>query len=169
VANCDCWKVTEQHLVMTSNIKDETFGFPIKAITQAYCKRSHPCGVDQAPVCKVIQAMVPNDKWVSTFSYRGWCQNWKPVKCSGLWADCMTSACMESHKPKDKNRPLSCQCTTHNSRYVGSNGRCSMAPATVMSTIRIETWDFDNNTFTFEVPADEYVKEACAPITSDSQ
>ena len=169
-ATCDCWKVTEQHMVMTSNIKNETFGnVQMKELTQAVCTNNHPCGLDEAPVCSAIKAMVPNDHWVSTFSYRGWCKNWDPVKCEGLWADCMTSACTESQKPKDPNRPLSCHCTLHASRFVGTNGRCSAQPSTVMSTIRIETWDFDNNTFAFSVAGDDYVKEACSPIKSDPQ
>jgi hypothetical protein len=173
-AGCDCWKVTEQHIVVTSHIKDETFGgAPIKELTQSKCTKLHPCGLDQAPVCQAIKNLLPNGQWVSTFSYRGWCEHWDPVKCegpdAGPWADCMTSLCTKIQDPKDPNRPLSCQCQVNTGNFVGTEGSCQTQQGTVMSTIPLASWDFRNGTFSFSVPGDEYVKESCLPVSSDRE
>jgi hypothetical protein len=173
-ADCACWQVQEQHIIVTTNIKDETFGgAPIKEETQRRCTTVHPCAVDEAPVCQAIKDLLEDKQWVSTYSYRGWCENWDPVKCegknAGLWADCMTSPCTVMEDPSDPNRPLSCQCTVNDGGFVGTNGTCDDGDQdTVMSTIPRLTWDFDNNEFSFSMPGyHAYVKGACAPVESD--
>lgn len=175
-ADCACWKVNEQHMIMTSNIKNETFGgAPIKEDTRRRCTTDTPCGLDEAPVCGAIQDLLETDAWVSTYSYRGWCDHWDPVKCelynAGPWADCMTSPCVVSADPTDPNRPLSCQCTLNNGPYVGTNGTCSRKNSNiVMSTIERFIWNFNDNEFAIAVPGySEYVKSACAPIQSDEE
>jgi hypothetical protein len=175
-ADCACWKVNERHVVFTIGIKDATFGGdPIMKETRETCTTVHPCGLDEAPVCQEIKNLLPG-KWVSTFSYRGWCKNWKALACEdkneGLWADCMTSSCSESQDPQDRHRPLNCQCTVHKGAFVGTNGTCNSPAGTVMSTIDISFWDFDNGMFSSfaEMPANEYVnKEACGRLSSDTQ
>jgi len=175
-ADCACWKVNERHVVVTIGIKDDTFGGKqIMERTRSKCTTLHPCGLDEAPVCHAIKKLLPSRQWVSTFSYRGWCRNWDPVKCegekAGPWADCMTSACTESQDPQDRRRPLNCQCTVHNGPFVGTRGTCDGRPGTVMSTIQISFWDFDNDMFASfaEMPGNEYVnKEACGRLTSDT-
>jgi len=172
-ADCDCWRVDENHMVVTGAIKDPA----VRAATQRRCTNKNPCGVDEAPVCKAIQSRemivdgVQTD-WVSTYSYRGWCKNWKPVACDrtngkdGPWADCMTSPCTENHSGTD--RPLTCQCTVHDGGFIGTNGGCATAQDEVMSTIPRETWSFENNQFTLDMNGYEFVKGACADIGSDS-
>ena len=168
---CECWRVSERHIVVTEAIKDETFGpdSQVKERTQKTCTQQQPCGLDEAPVCQAIKS-VPANEWVSTYSYRGWCAKWKPVACFGLWADCMTSACNVTKSPRDPNRPLSCYCALKHSGYVGTVGSCNVAATTVESTFRIELWDFENKEYRFDMPGNEYVnREACQPLTSDSQ
>ncbi len=173
-ADCACWQVNEQHVVATSNIKNAAFGgAPIKEETQRRCTTAHPCALDEAPVCQAIKELLEDDQWISTYSYRGWCENWDPVKCeknnAGPWADCMTSPCNVMADPDDPNRPLSCLCTVNVGPFVGTNGSCDDGDNdTVMSTIERLTWDFENNQFSFPWPGYEYVKGACAPVGSDS-
>jgi hypothetical protein len=166
-ANCDCWKVDENHFVMTSNIKNEV----LKARTRTACTSDRPCAVDEAPICRVIQDgdyVIGHEKyeWVSTYSYRGWCENWDPARCDAApWVDCMTSPCTESNANPD--RPLNCQCTINTTRFVGTKGTCTTAPGEVMSTIPWYAWSFRENQFTFAMPTYEYVKSACARLRSD--
>ena len=173
-ANCSCWRVTERHVVVVAFIKDDTFGWHVKEATQQQCTISHPCALDQAPVCKAIKSLLLSDKWVSDFSYRGWCENWKPVACNGVWSDCMTSPCSDDHDPNDP-RPLKCQCTlrgadVNDAPYVGSDGTCNNPPGTVISTIPQNSWDFQRNMFSFPFPGNEYATtEACKQLKSDPQ
>jgi len=60
----------------------------VKSLTLAECTNERPCDVDQAPVCKAIrhgsfQVNGVEYKWISTYSYRGWCSliAVKPVPC----------------------------------------------------------------------------------------
>lgn len=173
-ADCACWKVKEPYVVVTSNIKNDTFGgATIKENTQSTCTILHPCDVDEAPVCEAIRKL-KDGQWVSTYSYRGWCENWDPVACEGKntgpWADCMTSPCTEIQGGKaHHDRPLSCQCTVNNGPFVGTDGRCKTKKGTVMSTIPKDSWDFKKGTFAFPMPGYEYVKGACAPLKSDRE
>lgn len=78
----------------------------VKQETLETCTASHPCAPGDAPVCKAIKDgtfTVDGEKyqWVSTYSYRGWCENWKPVACDPApWADCMTYPCTENPNPE---------------------------------------------------------------------
>lgn len=170
-ADCACWKINENHMVVTAFIKNDTFGYDVKGLTQSTCTTETPCAVDEAPVCQAIKDLLAEEQWVSTYSYRGWCQNWDPVACVrrniGPWADCMTSPCQEKPDPKDPDRPLSCQCTVNYGPFIGTNGQCKTKKGTVMSTIPRASWDFNNGTFIFPMPGYEYVKGACEPIGSD--
>ena len=79
-ALCPCWNVNETHLVLTEKIQDEL----VRKETQRRCTQGSPCGLDDAPVCRVIrEGRYRVDKvtypGVSTFSYRGWCQTFRPV------------------------------------------------------------------------------------------
>jgi hypothetical protein len=170
---CDCWRVNENYVVATSNIKNDQ----IRATTQRRCTNKNPCGVDEAPVCTAIQSgqftvagvAYP---WISTYSYRGWCENWDPVKCTdgnqgaGAWADCMTSPCWENSSGTD--RPLTCACTINHGEFVGTNGSCVAGggAGNMMSTIPLHSWNFPLQTFTFDMPGYEYVKGACSAIHS---
>lgn len=100
---------------------------------------------------QAIKELLEYDLWISTYSYRGWCQNWDPVECqgedAGPWADCMTSPC---EVVDDSDRPLSCRCTVNVDPFVGTNGSCDDEnPETVMFTIERFTLDFKNNGFPF--------------------
>jgi hypothetical protein len=166
-ADCACWKVDEPYIVETNKIQDPQ----VKALTQRACTASHPCDMDQAPVCKAIrsgQYKVEGVKypWVSTFSYRGWCENWNPVPCAAApWADCMAAPCTMMKNPEDPDRPLSCQCRVQNSAFIGTQG--SGDPGKVMSTIPKAAWNFKKNMYTVPFPGYEYVKGACAPLQSE--
>ncbi len=178
-ASCDCMRVKEQHIVLATTIQD----IAVKRLTQARCTRQHPCDVDEAPVCKAIkygQYKVDNVKyrWVSTYSYRGWCtllqQELKACYpgTSGYtgdssWAVCDAAPCTESQHPSDPNRPLSCQCMIETTAFVGLNGSCTGNNGGIMSSMPVGTWDFQNNTYTFPMPGYEYVQGACAPLKSD--
>ena len=72
MADCDCFRVNETHIVETDAIQDPA----VKRQTLDKCTNKHPCDIDQAPVCKAIkygQYKVNKVKydWVSTYSYRG--------------------------------------------------------------------------------------------------
>ncbi len=170
-ANCNCWKVKEQYIVVTADISDTA----VREATLTVCTTARPCDVDESPVCKAIQdgsytVGGVTYEWVSTFSYRGWCKNWDPVACDeGPWADCMTSPCTENPNPKDPDRPLICQCTIKTKPFIGSKGRCRTRKGTVMSTINQDLWDFHTGMFTLPMPGDAYVVGACAPLASDGE
>lgn len=172
-ANCACWKVFEPYIVETSKIQDKA----VKNKTQAICTASHPCDIDEAPVCKAIrfgQFKVDDVKyrWVSTFSYRGWCENWKPVPCGyeegswATWADCMSAPCTFIDNPSDPERPLSCQCRVMEGAFIGTQGSCD--EGNVMSTEPLGNWDFHKNTFRLPYPGYQFVKGACAELESDN-
>lgn len=167
-ANCACWPVKEHHIVETSKIQD----LKVKWETQRRCTIAHPCGVDEAPVCRAIrrgQFTVDHVtyEWVSTYSYLGWCTTFRPSSeaCTGQWADCMSAPCTEIDNPDDPTRSLNCQCRVEDTDYVGINGTCSPNgdDGVVMSTIASSLWDFENNTYVVPPPGYEYVGPACAP------
>lgn len=179
-ASCDCLRVNETHMVETNEIQDTA----VKRLTLAKCTNEHPCAVDQAPVCKVIQDgqyNVDNVKydWVSTYSYRGWCSllKTKPTPCDQqapgytgdlYWAICDAAPCTENPHPSNPEKPLSCQCRVKKTPFVGPDGRCTGDNGGIMSTFALAGWDFQNNTYTFPMPGYEYVQGACAPLKSDS-
>ena len=51
--------------------------------------------------------------------------------------------------------------------FVGINDSCTGNNGGIMSSLPIEAWDFQNNTYTFPMPGYEYVQGACAPLKSD--
>ena len=171
MADCDCLRVNETHIVETSAIRDTA----IQRLTLAKCTQEHPCDVDQAPVCKAIkygQYEVDNVKydWVSTYSYRGWCSLLKvpPVRCdTGYWALCDAAPCTEIQNPSNPDKPLSCQCQVEYSPFVGLNGSCTGENGGIMSSSPAGAWDFINNTYVIPIPGQEYVQGACAPLKSD--
>ncbi len=176
-ASCDCFRVNETNIVETFAIQDTS----IKHLTEAKCTTQHPCAVDQAPVCEAIkdgQYKVDNVKyeWVSTYSYRGWCDLLKlnPKPCDQrmpgytgdlYWAVCDAVPCTENSSNPD--RPLTCQCPVQDSAFVGANGSCTGDNGGIMSSMPIEIWDFRNNTYRIPMPGYEYVQGACAPSKSD--
>jgi hypothetical protein len=169
-ADCPCWQVNEQYVVVTADISNPD----IKEETQSGCTSAHPCAVDESPVCQAIKSgnyTVDGHRyeWVSTYSYRGWCENWKPVRCDAApWADCMTSPCVENHDRRtDHDRPLVCRCNVKTESFVGTDGRCKSRRGEVMSTINQKFWNFHDKKFTLDMPGYEYVQGACAPIHSD--
>lgn len=176
-ADCDCWKVNENHIVETSEIQDPA----IKHLTEARCTNKRPCDVDEAPVCKAIQegryevggVRYP---WVSTFSYRGWCDFYKPKACDTTaegyagdlyWAICDAAPCTETADPVDPDRPLSCQCRVLDGPFVGSKDSCTGDNGGIISAMPLWVWDFEKNTWQIPVPGYEYIEGACAPIHSD--
>lgn len=180
IANCDCLRVNETHIVETSEIQDPV----AKRRTLAKCTNEHPCSVDDAPVCKAIkygQYRVGHVKydWVSTYSYRGWCslleQGLKACypKAPGYigdsaWAVCDVAPCTEIENPSDPEKPLTCQCRVkENTAFIGVHDSCTGDKGGIMSSMPRSAWDFENNTYTFPMPGYEYVQGACAPLTSD--
>jgi hypothetical protein len=180
IANCDCLRVNETHIVATSEIQDPV----AKRLTLAKCTNKRPCDVDQAPVCKAIKYgkyKVDGVKydWVSTYSYRGWCGLLEQglIACKpgtegyigdSAWAICDVAPCTEIENPSDPEKPLSCQCRVEeNTAFVGIHDSCTGDNGGIMSSMTIEAWDFENNTYTFPMPGYEYVQGACAPLTSD--
>lgn len=177
-ADCDCMRVNETHVVETNEIQDRA----VKRQTLATCTKEHPCGVDQAPICKAIrngQYRVGGVKydWVSTYSYRGWCSllQQQPIACdqrakgyagNSKWAICDVAPCTEKRNPSDPNRPLSCQCRVENTPFVGL-GSCTGKNGGIISSMPIGGWDFKRKTYTFHMPGYEYVQGACEPVTSD--
>ena len=178
-AACDCLRVNETHIVLTTEIQDAA----VKNLTQAKCTIEHPCGVDQAPVCNAIksgQYTVDNVKydWVSTYSYRGWCSllGTKLKACDvnapgytgdSSWAICDVAPCTENQHPSNPDKPLSCQCRVEKTPFVGTNGSCTGDNGGIMSSMELKAWDFQNNTYRIPVPGYEYVQGACAPLKSD--
>lgn len=178
-AECDCLRVNEPHIVLTSEIQDAA----VKRLTQIKCTNEHPCDIDQAPVCKAIkygQYKVDHVKydWVSTFSYRGWCSllEMKPQPCDqteegyngdNYWAVCDGAPCIENPDPFDPERPLTCECRIEEGPFVGINGSCTGDNGGIMSSSPMETWDFQANSYRIPIPGLKYVEGACAPLTSD--
>ena len=179
-ANCGCLRVNETHVVETDAIQDSA----VQHLTLAKCTTEHPCGVDEAPVCEAIRSGhytvdgVPY-RWVSTFSYRGWCSllqvNMKACdpasdgyKGDTEWALCDAAPCTENQNPSDPDKPLSCRCqTVANIPFLGTNGSCTGDNGGIMSSSPAWTWDFQNNAYRIPVPGMQYVQGACAPFKSD--
>lgn len=175
--DCDCWRVNETHIVETSEIQD----LAIKRLTETRCTNRHPCEIDEAPVCEAIRDgryAVENVEydWVSTFSYRGWCELYKPKACEpdepdyvgdSIWAICDAAPCTETSNPADPDRPLSCQCRIREGAFVGTKDSCTGENGGIISAMPLSVWDFDNQTFTTPVPGYEYVQGACGALTSD--
>ena len=172
-ADCACYKVDEIHLVETEKILDKK----ARLLTRTRCTTAHPCKVGRAPICRVIRegryrvgtTTYPS---VSTFSYRGWCETFNPVKCegpkAGPWADCMAAPCTVD--PTHPERPLNCQCLITNSAFVGIAGSCESRPGEVMSTIPRVGWNFEDGAFSVPMPGNDYVNRgACKPLRSDFQ
>ena len=179
-ADCDCLRVNENHIVQTSSIRDPS----VKHLTDAKCTTRHPCKVDEAPVCQAIksgQYKVDNTRyrWVSTYSYRGWCRliqaNLRACDpgapdYSGdrYWAVCDAAPCTEIEDPSDPEKPLRCRCPVIADRpFVGTNGSCTGNNGGIMSSMPAEGWDFENNTYAFYMPGYEFVHGACSPLKSD--
>ncbi|MFN6134459.1 MAG: hypothetical protein ACK46L_16425 [Synechococcaceae cyanobacterium] len=169
-ALCPCWNVNEPHLVQTEKIQDEL----VRLETQRRCTKGSPCAIDEAPVCRVIrEGRYRVDKvtypGVSTFSYRGWCQTFRPVSCeanSGPWADCMAAPC--TRNPNNPDRPWTCQCRIQNDAFIGINGRCDSPAGQVMSTFERPLWNFNTGAFTVPLPGNDFVNiGACRFLRSD--
>lgn len=179
MADCDCLRVNETHIVDTNSIQDTA----VKSQTLAKCTDKHPCDIDEAPVCRVIkkgQYKVNNIKydWVSTYSYRGWCilLNQKLVPCDQTadgytgdlnWAVCDGAPCTEIQNPSDLEKPLRCQCRVEDTPFVGIRDSCTGDNGGILSSFPLELWDFQNNTYRLPMPGYEYVQGACAPLKSD--
>jgi hypothetical protein len=177
--DCDCLKVNESHIVVTSEIQDPV----IKVSTLSKCTDQNPCDVDEAPVCQAIQAgQYQVDqvkyKWVSTYSYRGWCEILAqgPIACDRnvpgyngdrYWAICDAAPCVEKQNPSDPNKPLSCRCRVDDEPFA-TFGSCTGVNGGIMSSMPLWAWDFQNNTYTFPMPGYEFVKSACESFKSDS-
>lgn len=178
--DCDCMRVNEAHIMVTSEIKDSA----VKRMTQVKCTNAHPCEVDKAPVCEAIrsgQYEVDNVKydWVSTYSYRGWCAllQWDLIACypdtadytgDREWTVCDGAPCTENQNPSDPERPLICQCrVVKDEAFVGMKGSCTGDNGGIMSSMPVSAWDFANNTYPFPMPGYEYVQGACSPLKSD--
>jgi hypothetical protein len=177
-ADCDCMRVNETHIVVTSEIQDAD----VKNQTAVQCTNKHPCGVDQAPVCFAIKSgeyKVDDVKydWVSTYSYRGWCDLWlKPTACDQnvagyagdkYYAICDAAPCRENPNPSDPDMPLICECRVNDTPFVGINGSCTGDNGGIMSSMPLWAWDFQNNTYPFPMPGYEYVQSACDELKSD--
>jgi hypothetical protein len=179
-ALCDCLRVNETHIVATSEIQDAR----VKRRTQAQCTTKHPCGVDEAPICKAIErgryaVAGARYDWVSTYSYRGWCgllelglQACDPgaENYAGdlRWAVCDAAPCTEIDEPSHPERPLRCECrVVENEPFVGTNGSCTGDDGGILSSMPLWAWDFENHTYTFPMPGYEYVRGACAPLQSE--
>lgn len=179
-ADCDCLRVNETHIVQTSSILDPL----VKHFNDAKCTKAHPCKVDEAPVCQAIktgQYTVDDTRyrWVSTYSYRGWCSliqgNLRACDpgapgYSGdrYWAVCDAAPCTEIQNPPNPDKPLSCRCpVVADIPFVGTNGSCTGENGGIMSSMPALGWDFLNNTYAFYMPGYEYVRGACAPLRSD--
>jgi hypothetical protein len=177
-ASCDCLRVNETHMVMTSEIHDPV----LRRMTQARCNSKHHCEVDEAPVCKVIrdgQYEVDGIKypWVSTFSYRGWCDLYRPKACDvtdnnyrgdRIWAICDAAPCVENPNPADPNRPLTCDCPiVKEQSFIGTKDSCTGENGGIISAMALWVWDFENDTFSVPVPGYDSVRSACAALESD--
>ncbi len=181
-ADCDCLRVNEPHIVETDAIQDNA----VKRLTLLQCTTEHPCDVDQAPVCQAIKygQYEVNDvkyRWISTFSYRGWCSLFKvtPAACDpkadgyvgdSCWALCDAAPCTEIENPSNPEKPLSCRCQVVDATkvpFVGNNGTCTGDNGGIMSSSPLWTWDATNHTYQIPIPGLDYVNGACAPLKSD--
>ena len=177
-ADCDCLRVNENHIVATDEIQDQT----VKTATRARCTQQKPCAVDEAPICQAIQTgqyEVDHHKykWVSTYSYRGWCGilSQGVVACDPSlpgysgdkhWAICDAAPCIEKQNPSDPNKPLSCQCRVEKDPFA-SFGSCTGINGGIMSSMPLWAWDFQKNDYSFPMPGYEFVKSACELLKSD--
>ncbi len=177
-ASCDCARVNETHIVATSEIQD----LVAKRLTLLRCTTKHPCAVDEAPVCKTInsgryEVDHVKYKFVSTYSYRGWCEILKQkfIKCDPqtpgyngdqYWTICDAAPCREKTNSTNPNKPLSCQCRVNSEAFVGF-GSCSGVDGGIMSSFPLWAWDFQKNTYPFHMPGYEFVEGTCAPFKSD--
>ena len=177
-ADCDCWRVDETHIVATSEIQDAA----VKRRTEARCTNKHPCDVDEAPVCGAIregeyEVEGVRYPWVSTFSYRGWCDLYRPKACDPgedgyagdyYWTVCDAAPCTEVESPSDPDRPLRCQCEVQEGPFVGTKDSCTGENGGIISAMPLWVWDFENDTWALPMPGYDYVKGACEALESDA-
>lgn len=176
-ADCDCWRVDERHIVATSEIQDPA----VRRLTELRCTNKHPCGLDEAPVCSAIrdgEYEVGGVKypWVSTFSYRGWCDFYQPKACDTeaydyvgdyAWAICDLAPCTELADPPDPDRPLRCQCRVKEGPFVGTRDSCTGDNGGLISAMELWLWDFENDTWSLPMVGYDYIEGACEAIQSD--
>jgi hypothetical protein len=176
-ADCDCWRVNETHIILTSEIQDPA----VKRSTQIRCTSRNACDVDEAPVCSALrngqyEVNQVRYAWVSTFSYRGWCDRYRPVACNTTapgyvgdtrWAVCDAAPCTEVENPTDPDRPLSCQCRVMEGPFIGVEGTCTGKSEGLISSVDLQYWDFELNRFSVPAPGYDYVQGACDPLNSD--
>lgn len=176
-AECACWRVNEPHIIMSAEIQDPV----MKLLTETRCTDKHPCAIDEAPVCGAIRSGRyevdhVNYQWVSTFSYRGWCDLYHPKACDTTdpsysgdmqWTICDAAPCVESSNPTDPDRPLTCQCRIKEGPFIGTKNSCTGENGGIISAMSLDVWDFENETFTSPVPGFDHVRAACAPLRSD--
>ena len=176
--DCDCWRVNEPYIVMTSEIQD----VKVKRMTEIRCTNRHPCDVDEAPVCGAIndgryEVEGVNYLWVSTFSYRGWCGYYDPKACDPAadgyvgdfyWAICDGAPCTETENPPDPDRPLRCQCRLEEGAFIGVKNSCTGENGGIISSVPLWVWDFENDTWQVPVPGYDFVKGACDSLHSDA-
>jgi hypothetical protein len=114
--------------------------------------------------------------WVSTFSYRGWCDLYRPRACDpsepgyvgdSQWTICGVAPCTEMPNPTDPERPLNYQCRIRSGPFVGTKDSCTGESGGIISAMPLEVRDFENKTFTASVPGFDRVRAACAPLRSD--
>lgn len=178
-AICTCLRVDETHIVVTATIQD----LAVKRATLDQCTSEHPCATDDAPICNVIrngQYEVDGTTyaWVSTYSYRGWCDllTPPPIPCDQgapgyagdrYWAVCDSAPCTELANPSDPQKPLSCECRVEDTPFVGPQHRCTGDDGGIISSFPLSAWDFEHNTYRIPMPGYEYVKGACDALESD--
>ena len=178
-ADCDCLRVDETHIVYTTEIQDAG----ARTATLAACTEARPCGIDEAPVCKIIRdgeytVGGARYRWVSTYSYRGWCSlvdvdlkacdpSQSGYRGDRYWAICDAAPCTEIEDPPDPNRPLSCRCRVESTPFVGANGTCTGDNGGIMSSFSPDLWDFEKKTYRMSMPGYDFVESACAPVRSD--
>jgi hypothetical protein len=63
--------------------------------------------------------------------------------------------------------PLSCRCLVEDTPFVGPGGRCTGDDGGILSSFPVSAWDFEHETYTFPMPGYDFVRGACAPLTSD--
>ena len=114
--------------------------------------------------------------WVSTFSYRGWCDFYQPKACDTAadgyvgdysWAICDAAPCTELAQPPDPDRPLRCHCRVEDGPFVGTRDSCTGDNGGIISAMELSVWDFENDTWPFPMPGFDYIKGSCEPIGSD--
>eukprot|EP00122_Pirum_gemmata_P017555 Pgem_evm1s16443 len=112
-STCRCDGFSGRNIVSVHAIQNQT----IREATQKKCTLDKPCKVNEAPICaymNILATKTRGENTVSTFSWEGFCDNYDPKVCKGLYANCMAASCHRIYDKTDEDTNVADEDTKFN-------------------------------------------------------